>query len=252
MSSILPEVCGKSLAVEDRKVGLGCGTHVLKSMKETIVVLRNHGTSVGAETADLECCPYGVTGEQLVVGRDTGELDHTKLHYEMVDELLSFLLCKGSVLKVSVDIDVKERGYTANGHCSTVLCLDGCKVTEVQPLNCFLSILSGSGDVVAVGLSHDLHLLQSLDLHCKLFSLTDNLVEHCAVTAVCKVFLLLLDKEVDTVKSDSSVVTYDTSTTVCIGKSRKDVGVSGSLDLGCVNGEDCVRVCCMIFSKDFV
>ena len=49
-------------------------------------------TAVHADTTNFQCSPYGVTGEQLVVGRNTSELNHSELEYEVVDALLSHSL----------------------------------------------------------------------------------------------------------------------------------------------------------------
>ena len=67
-------------------------------MEETIVVLCNHVTAVHADTANFQSSPYRVTGEQLVVRRNTSELNHTELHGHMVDQLLSFFLGQGAFL----------------------------------------------------------------------------------------------------------------------------------------------------------
>ena len=70
-----------------------------KSMQETIVGLGYHGTAVHADTCHFQGCPYRVAGEQLVVGRDSCEFNHTEFHYQMVDQLLSLFLSQGTVLQ---------------------------------------------------------------------------------------------------------------------------------------------------------
>ena len=76
-----------------------------------------------------------VAGEELVVRRDTGELNHTELHDQVVDELLSLILGKSALVQVAQDIDVEECRDTAYRHRSTILSLHSSEVTEVQPLN---------------------------------------------------------------------------------------------------------------------
>jgi hypothetical protein len=122
-------------------------------VQETIVGLGYHGTAIYADTANLQGSPYRVTGEQLVVGRDSCELHHTEFHYQMVDQLLSLFLGQDSFFDISFDVDIKESRYTANAHCSTVLSFDSCKVSEVQPLNSFLYVLSWSANIKSVNLT---------------------------------------------------------------------------------------------------
>ena len=52
----------------------------------------------------------------------------------------------------------------------TVLSFDSCKVSEVQPLNSFSCVLSRLGNVIAIGLCHNFHILQCSDLVSDLFS----------------------------------------------------------------------------------
>ena len=85
---ILLEVLRQSLRVKDRKVRLRSRAHVLERVEETEVVLCNHRTAILTHAGYLEGCPNRIAGEKLVVGRNTCELDHTKLHDEMIDELL--------------------------------------------------------------------------------------------------------------------------------------------------------------------
>ena len=87
------------------------------------------------EGGQLKRGPDGVAGEQLVVRRESRECCHTELHNHVVDKLLSLLLCQDALLHISLDIDVKECGNTSHAHCSSVLCLDRCTVSEVPPLN---------------------------------------------------------------------------------------------------------------------
>ena len=71
-------------------------------------------------------------------------------------------------------------------------------------------------DIKAILLGHNFHLAQSLDLHSQLFSLTDDVVRHRTAAAVGKVFLLLLDQEVDTVQGHTAIIADDTATAVSI------------------------------------
>ncbi len=104
-------------------------------MEETVVGLGHHGTSVLAESAHFEGGPYGVAGEEFVVGRDACELHHAELHHEVVDEFLCLALGEGALLQVALDVDVEERRHAAHRHGRTVLCLHGSQVTEIEPLH---------------------------------------------------------------------------------------------------------------------
>ena len=212
-------------------------------MKETIVVLCYHGTSVLSHTCYFQSCPYRVTGEELIVRRDTGKFNHTEFHYHVVNKLLCLFLCKGSVLKVSLNIDIKECGDTSNTHCSTVLSLDRCKISKVQPLECFFCVLSRLRNIKAIDLSHFFHLLQSADLVCDLLTKLEVIASHTLTVACCEVFLFACDEVIDSVKCNSSVITNDTSTSVSIRKSCKDLVVTCSLHLRCVNIKYTLVVC---------
>ena len=170
----------------------------------------------------------------------------------MVDDLLSFLLCKCSILKISVNIDIKECRDTSYGHSCTILCLDCCKVSEVQPLSCFVSILSRLRNIESVCCSHLFHLFQSFDLICKLFTKTEILTLHAVSCVTLEVILFSLDQEIDTVQCNTTVVTYDTSTSVCIRKSCDDLVMTSFFHLWCINIKYTLVMCFMIFCEDLM
>ena len=115
----------------------------------------------------------------------------------MVDELLGLALGQGAVLQIALDVDIQEGGDAAHAHGSAVLGLDGGQVAEVQPLAGFLGVLSGLGDIAAVGLGHLLHALQGADLACDLLAQADDVIGHGAVAAVSQILLLELDQGLD-------------------------------------------------------
>ena len=221
-------------------------------MQETIVGLGYHRTAIYADTANFQGSPYRVTGEQLVVGRDSCELHHTEFHYQMVDQLLCLSLGKGTVLKVTLNVNIKEGRDTANAHCSTVLGFNCGQISEVQPLNSLFCGLSRLGNIVAVRLSHNLHILQSLDLHGQLFSLADDVIGHGAIATVSEIILLLLDQEIDTVQSNTTVVAYDTSTAVGIRKTGNDLVVTSLLHLRSVSIKYALIVGAAVLGEDLV
>ena len=245
------EVIRQLVAVQNCHVRLRGRAHVLEGVQETEVVLGNHGTAVLTLTADGQCSPYRVAGEQLVVGRNTSELNHSELEYEVVDELLSLSLSQSAVVDVTLDIDIEECRDTADGHCSAVLGLDSSQIAEVCPLNSLACVCSRLGDIAAAG-THNLHLLECADLVSQLFTLTDNGISHLTVAAVSKVVLLCFYKSVDTVEGDTSVVAYDTAAAVCIRKTGDDLVLSYSAHLGSVSVEYALVVSLVIFCEDLV
>ena len=184
LGGIAAEVLREALGVEDREVRLGGRTHVPERVEEAEVVLGDHVAAVHAKSCHLERGPDRVAGEELVVGRDAGKLDHAELQHEVVDKLLCFLLGDLAGLEVALDVDVEEGRDAAHGHGGTVLGLDGGKVAEVEPLDCLMGIGCRLGDVVAIDLGHLLHALEGTDLLCNLLALADDVVEHRAVAAV--------------------------------------------------------------------
>ena len=250
--SVLLECFREVLRIENCEVRFWWRSHVFECVEETEVVLCYHVTTVNADTTNFECSPNRVTWEEFVVWRNSCELNHSELHCHVVDKFLSFLFCDCACFEVTLDVDVEECWYTAYWHSCTVLCLDSCEVTEVEPLNSFLSVLSRLWNIVAVDLSHLLHALESLDLVWEFFSETDNVICHCTVACVSLVVFLFLDEEVDTVKSNPSVVAYDTATAVCIRKTCDNVALTGSTDLRCVSIKYTLVMCLVVFVEDLV
>ena len=113
MSCIFLESFRKILRVQNSKVRLWGRSHVFQCMQETEIVLCNDRTSVDSHTSNFQSSPYRVTGEQLIVRRNSCEFNHTEFHYQMVDQLLSFFLSQDSFFNISFDVDVKESRYTA-------------------------------------------------------------------------------------------------------------------------------------------
>ena len=170
----------------------------------------------------------------------------------MVDKFLCFILCKNTGIHIPLNINIKECRYTADAHCCTVLCLDSCKISKIKPLNSFFCIGSRSGNIISVDLSHLFHSLKSLDLLCNFLTETDNFLCHCSVTALSKVFLFLLNEIINTVKSDSSVIAYDSSSSVCIRKTCHNLVLTCFTHLRSICIEYCLIMCFMIYIKYFV
>ena len=249
---VLLKVLRQSGGIQNSQVRLRRGTHILQSVQETVVVLGNHRTAVYADTANFQGSPYRVAGKQLVVRGNTGELHHTELHNQVVDQFLCLALGQSAGFQISLNVDIQESGHTTNAHRSTVLGLDGSQVAEVQPLHSLFCILCGLRNIKAILLGHDFHLAQSLDLHSQLFSLTDDVVRHRTAAAVGKVFLLLLDQEVDTVQSHTAIIADDTATAVSIRQTGNDLVVASLLHLGRICVKHALVMRLAIFGEDLV
>ena len=170
----------------------------------------------------------------------------------MVDELLSLLLCQDAFLQISLDINVKECRNTSYTHCSSILCLDRRKISEVQPLNSLFRICGRLGNIISIGLCHFLHSIERADLISNLFAETEISSLHSVSFILNKVRLFLLDQIIDTVESHTAVVAYDTSSSVCIRKSCDDLIVTRFFHLRCIDIKYSLIVCFMIFCKDFM
>ena len=241
--SIFLKVLRQSGGIKNSKVRFRSRSHILQCMKETEITLCYHMASVNTHTCHFQGCPYRVSGKQLVVRRNTGKFYHTEFHNHMVNKLLSLFLCKDSSLKVSLNINIKESGDTSNTHCSSVLSLDSCKVSEIQPLECFSCILCRLRNIKAVGLSHSFHSLKSADLVSDLLTKLEVIASHTLTVACCKILLFALDQSIDSVKSHTSVIAYNTSAAIGIRKTCQNFAVTGSLHFRCINVKHTLVVC---------
>ena len=226
------EGLGQSGRPEHRQVRLGSGSHVLEGMEEAVVVLGDHMSAVHADARHFEGDPDGIAREQLVIGRDARKLDHAELEHEVIDQLLRLALGEGALVKVALDVDIEEGRDSADAHRRAVLGLDRGEVTEVEPLNGFLGVLRGLGNIIAVDLRHLLHALEGADLLGDLLSETDMLVAHVSAAAVEQILFLDENQIIQTVERDAAVVADDPASAVGVGQSRDDVAVTRTLHLG--------------------
>ena len=218
-------------------------------MEVTEGVLCYHRSAVNAHTAEGLSYPLRISGEEGVVLGSSCKTNETELHDEVVDELLSLLLGEDASLEVSFEIDIEECGCTSEGHSSTVLILYSAKVAEVKCLNSFLSCCSRLGDIAAVDLSHLLEVFKSSDLLSDLFSCTDLFLSHRAGVESL-LLLLVFDKSVNAVQSNTSVVADDSSSSVSIGKTGKDMSSSCLSHFRGVNIEYACVVGLSVFGED--
>ena len=170
----------------------------------------------------------------------------------MVYQLLCFFFCQCTVFQISLHVNIQESSHTAHTHGCTVLCLDGSQIPEIQPLNCFFSVLCRFWDVISIAHSHFFHIGKGTVLHGNLFSLTYDLICHDTAAAVIVIFFFLFHQEINTVKRHSSVVTHNTATAIRVRKSCDDLVMTGFFHLRCVRIENTLIMRFMIFCKDFM
>ena len=200
-------------------------------MQEAIVILCDHVAAILTKACHLQSSPYRITGEQLVVGRNTGKLDHAELQHQMINQLLSLGLTEFSCLHIPGNINIQEGRDSANRHGSTILCLDGCQIAKVQPLYCFMGILCRCRNIIPIQGSHLLHAFQGTDLIGNLLTLADDIIHHRAITAVLQIFLLCFDQVINAIQSNPAVITHNASTAIRIRQTSHDMRVAGSLHL---------------------
>ena len=74
---------------QNSQVRLWAGTHVFKGAKPAEGGLGNHRAAINTNTTNGFSDPLRVSREKLIVFRSTSKLDHTKLHNQVVNNLLN-------------------------------------------------------------------------------------------------------------------------------------------------------------------
>ena len=169
----------------------------------------------------------------------------------MIDQFLCLIFCKDSFFDVTLNVDIQEGGNTTNTHCGTILCLDCCQISEVQPLNCFTGISCRSGNIISVDLSHLLHLIECFKLLADLFTHTDDIIIHVSASCTVVSYFFCLNQTVDSIKGHTAVVTYNTTTSVSIWKTCYNVCFSCKTHLRSIGTKNSIVVGCHISSEDF-
>ena len=225
------EVLGQVYRPKNGQIGLGCGSQIVQGVQIPVGHLGDKVTAADAHAADGLGYPLGIAGEQSVVLGRTGELDQTQLHDEVVHQLLQFFFRKGALFEVTLCVNVQEGGGTAQAHRRAVLLLNGRQIAEIQPLDRFLCVHSGLGNIIAVGSGHLLQILQRADLLGELLAVTDHFFVHSGA-GTDLLLLLVLDQTVHAVQSHTAVVTDDTATAVGIRQTGDDVAGAAGTHLG--------------------
>lgn len=170
----------------------------------------------------------------------------------MVDDFLGVGLGDETVAQIAFHVDIEESGNAADGHCGTVLRLDGGEVAEVGPLDGLAGIAGGTGDVVAVRSGHFLDLAEGADLVGDFLTEANDVRQHGTIAAVCEILLFALDEEVDAVECYAAIIANDTTAAVGIGKTGDDLIFTGGANLGRIGIKDALVVGLVIIRKDLV
>ena len=150
-----------------------------------------------------------------------------ELDDEIVEELLNAGLVDVAAFKVAFGVDVEEGGHTAEGHGRAVLFLDGGQIGEVGPLDGFLQVGGGLGDVEAVHGGHFLHEAEEGDLLEQLFGEAYLFgIQHVIAQSVL-VLLLLFDEAVDAVQGHAAIVADDAAAAVGVGQAGDNMALAG-------------------------
>ena len=252
LSCIFLECSWKIRAVKNSQIRLRTWSHVFQSMKETVVCLCNHMSSIQACAAHFQSNPGRISGKQLIVFRNTGKFYQTEFHGHMVDQLLCLRLGNGTILNVTLNINVKESRDTSNTHCGTVLRLNSCQITEVQPLNCLFGVSCRFGDIISVNLCHLFHSIKSFQLLADFFTHADHIIVHVSTASAVMSHFFRLNETVNSVKSYTTVVTNNTSTAISIRQTGDNVCFSCKTHLRSIRAKNSVIVGSYIGCKNFL
>ena len=171
----------------------------------------------------------------------------------MVNQLLSLCLSQNAIGNITLNIDIQESGYTANTHGSTVLSLDSTQIAKVQPLYSLASILCRSGNIKAVGSCHFLQTVESTNLLCQLLTKTHNIISHNAVaTNISQIFLLEGNQLVNTIEGNTTIVAYNTATTVGIRQTGNNMAATSKTHLWSISIKYSLIVSLVILGKNLM
>ena len=167
----------------------------------------------------------------------------------MIDIFLCLFLSQSAVVQITLNVDIQESRGTSQAHCSAVLILYCTQICEISPLDCFLCVGSRYGNIITITSSHCLQSLQSLDLLCQFLTQTNLFFCHCTGSNSLLI-VLVFDQAVDTVQSNTAIVTDDTATAVSIRQTGDDCVMTSSTHFRCVNIEYALVVCLSVVCED--
>ena len=228
------EGVGEVLAPQNRQVRLRGGAQIGEGVKVAEGVAGHQSAAVDAHAAQRLGDPGGIAAEQLIVFRGAQVAHQPQLDDELVDQFLSAGLVQRAVVQIPLDVNIQEGSGAAQAGGSAVVFLHTGEIGHVQALHSVMGGLSGLGDVTAVALGHQGHLLQSADLHLHFFPQADTLVCHSAVQSV-QILFLLFNQKISAVQGDAAVVAHDAATAVGVGQTGEQAhgaGHPGAVGIG--------------------
>ena len=164
----------------------------------------------------------------------------------MVYKFLRLEFGEQAFLYVTFDIDIEESGVSADAHRRAVLIFDRSEIAEIKPLNRFLRVFRGAGNIETVFQSHLFQRFQSLYLLRDFLSVANLIGNHIPVYKSF-IFIFLCNQIVCAVKGDTPVIANDSASAVSVGQSGEDVRRARVAHFGRVNVEHPVVVRLSVF-----
>ena len=227
LSTEILEALRKMLAPENGDVRLCWWTKVVESLKYTEWCFWYHVLALAGNACKCHCYPNRIAGKKVVVFRCSKVTNKTKLDNKVINKLLCVCFCKNALFKISLDINIHKFCNSADWVCGTILLLDSTKIAEVQPLNSLFCVCSRLWNIVAVAKCKSLKLIHKVKLLWKVLKKMDCLLVKIFLFAnLLLVKLLLLNKVIHTVKSNSSVISDDSAAGISIRKTCENACVT--------------------------
>lgn len=134
---------------------------------------------------------------------------------ELIDQFLCFFFCNYTVFQISFNINIEESGCTAQRNGRSVVFFYPCQIRHIQKLYGFFGIFCRFADIHTIFHCHGFHFFQCLNLHADFFSQTDSFICHRPIKHIL-FFLFFTNEKINTIQSNSSIISNDTSTTIGI------------------------------------
>ena len=176
--------------------------------------------------------PHGVAAEKLVVFRCAQVAGHTKLHDEIIHDLLSPSFIQQAIFQIPLKVNIQKSRNTPQAHSSPVLLLDRSQICKIQPLHSLLRIFGRLGDIKSIHGGHLLQILQSLDLIGKLLAQPDGLMQHSLTAHGQLILLFLFNEPVHTIQGYPTIIPNNAATAVSVWQTGDNTTMPRSANLG--------------------
>ena len=170
----------------------------------------------------------------------------------MIDQLLCLRLGKSTILQVTLNINIKKCRNTSNTHCCTILSLNSSQISKIQPLNCLFCISCRLGDIISISLCHFFHSVKSFQLLADFLTHADYIIIHVSAASPVMSHFFRLNKAVDSIKCNTTVVTNNTSTAISIRQTCNNMCFSGKTHLRSIGTKNSIIVSSYIGCKDLL